>query len=381
MSVQLDLLADRGSLQVVVVSDEFSEFEPPRPETLVRSPKLGLFSRILANILSLCGIMPVGINPVGILRTRHRILKVIEGSPDVIWCYGLPQLFMVPRSLRRNAVLYVDIVDFEGYRDLEIVQMTEARLALVRRFLRVRNVRALRNASCVAIRRSKRCFISSETDRQALAEESVEVLPNALRPFSPSVDRSSIAPVPTFLFVGTLGYFPNADAVDWLVDEIWPLVRLQVPDAVVRVVGRGYSGDQSPSGAGVVMVGGSDDLRSEYCQAWAALIPLRVGSGTRLKALEAWANHVPVVSTTKGVEGLGAFDGDTVFIADTAQEFVDRVVELARESAAAEDVATRGYDLWRKQYTTEAVSEQLRQLLDADLTAHAAGTDTRRRGR
>ncbi len=198
--------------------------------------------------------------------------------------------------------------------------------------------------------------------------------PTPIGQFVPALDRSVVAPVPVFLFVGTLWYLPNQDAVEWLVTEIWPLVRLQVPDAELRVIGRGYSGLLPAAASGITMMGEVADLRPHYSDAWAAVIPLRCGSGTRIKALEAWANHVPVVSTTKGVEGLGAVDRDTVLIADSAQEFADRVVELVKYRAFAEDVATRGHALWRRQYTTEAVSEQLRQLLETDLTAHAAGT-------
>lgn len=324
-------------------------------------------ARLPATISTACGLYTRDVDVLGVIRFRRWIAKTATDSPDVVWCYGLSTFFMVPKQLRRTAIVYTDLVDFVGFRDVAVAELMEARWSVLRRFMRNRNIPALRRTSRIAIRGSRRSFISSETDRRALGGSGVEVLPNTSRPFQPALDRRILSSVPSFLFVGTLAYFPNQDAVEWLVSEIWPLVRLQLADAVVRVVGGGYTGRMPPPGSGVVMMGEVDDLRPHYSDAWAMLIPLRSGSGTRIKALEAWANNVPVVSTSKGVEGLGSTDGDTVLIADTAWDFAARVVQVAKDPVLGEEVAERAHGLCSRSYSTEVVSDQIRQMLDSDL--------------
>jgi hypothetical protein len=139
--------------------------------------------------------------------------------------------------MRRSAVVFTELVDFEGHRDLAMLGLGSGRWTAARYVLRRRNVAALRRVVRLVVRESQRCFISSETDRQALGDPDVQVLPNSGHRFEPATDRDLMSTVPSISFVGSLGYPPNGDAVTWMVADVWSLVRRQLPDVVLRVVG------------------------------------------------------------------------------------------------------------------------------------------------
>ena len=122
----------------------------------------------------------------------------------------------------------------------------------------------------------------------------------------------------TILFQGTLRYPPNADAARYLIDELRPAIVRLVPNAAVRLVGVttptiAALGDRP----GVTVVGRVPDIDTELARADLVLVPIRFGSGTRIKILEAFAHRIPVVSTVLGAEGLDVVDECHLLLADT----------------------------------------------------------------
>ena len=107
-------------------------------------------------------------------------------------------------------------------------------------------------------------------------------------------------------FVGDLSWPPNAEAVRWLRDRVWPELVRRRPKARAEILGRGAPPDLAPhaSGNGFVLLGEGGDTRPHWARASVAVVPLLAGGGTRLKILEAAASGVPVVATPVGAEGL-----------------------------------------------------------------------------
>lgn len=136
------------------------------------------------------------------------------------------------------------------------------------------------------------------------------------------------------LLVGNHRYAPNADGARWMAEEVFPLVAAAVPEATLELVG---PGSEHLGGRGVV-----DDLGPVYASAGVAVVPIRTGSGTRVKAVEAWAHEVPVVATTLGIEGLGATDGLDVVLADDAAGFAAAVVGLLTDPGRAAAIGRAG---------------------------------------
>jgi ABC-type polysaccharide/polyol phosphate transport system ATPase subunit len=106
-----------------------------------------------------------------------------------------------------------------------------------------------------------------------------------------------------------------------------------------------------------------DDVRPTVAQSWACVVPLRVGGGTRLKILEAMALGTPVVSTSKGAEGLEVTPGEDILIADEPTEFADAILRLLDDPARRAKLAANGQRLVRERYGWDQIGKKLDQLL------------------
>ncbi len=135
---------------------------------------------------------------------------------------------------------------------------------------------------------------------------------------------------PTILFVGSMDYHANVGAVTWFSLAAWPEIAAKHPDLHFTIVGR----DPAPAVRALAsdrihVTGTVDDVRAYYASAVAAVVPIRSGSGTRLKILEAMAAGVPVISTRIGAEGIEARHNMHLLLAESGAEIaaaVDRVV-------------------------------------------------------
>ena len=170
------------------------------------------------------------------------------------------------------------------------------------------------------------------------------------------------------LFVGSMDYHANVDAVVHFGREIWPNVHERIPELVFTIVGRDPATQVRELGAlpGVEVTGTVKDVRPYYHEAVAAIVPLNVGGGSRLKILEAMAAGVPVVSTTLGAEGLDVRHDHNILIADTNQGLSNALLLLAesaeqrlRLSAAARTLVYESYDWSRLGAALFAIYEGL----------------------
>ena len=154
----------------------------------------------------------------------------------------------------------------------------------------------------------------------------VGVLPNCIDVPATVAPRPSDVAAPRLLFVGNLTYAPNIEAVEWYLRHVHPIVRARHPSMSLRLVGRG--GARWLSTPGVDVAGLVDDLAPEYAAAHVVVVPLRRGSGTRIKVIEAWAQGVPVVATPAAVEGLECMNGTQVLLADDPSLFAASIEQL-----------------------------------------------------
>lgn len=153
------------------------------------------------------------------------------------------------------------------------------------------------------------------------------------------------------VLTGTLGYLPNVDAARYLGLEILPLVRAVRPTVTVRLVGQVNDHVRSMiTTHGVEVVGRVPDVLPYLADADVFVAPLRVGGGTRLKILEAFAAGLPVVATTKAVEGLDVENGVHALIADDAAGLARAIVILLEDEASRERLAVAARHLVEDRY-------------------------------
>jgi glycosyltransferase involved in cell wall biosynthesis len=173
----------------------------------------------------------------------------------------------------------------------------------------------------------------------AMGARRVCVVPNGVPPLS----RSLVAQRRDLVFVGSLDWRPNADAVVELAREIWPRCRELLPGARLVLVGRNPPQSVLSLAARDVIVAGSvPSVQPFLDSAFATAIPLRAGSGTRIKILEAWAAGVPVVASRIAAEGLPYRDGVDLLLAEEPDEFARALVRLWRDRPLAGRLIAEG---------------------------------------
>ncbi len=181
---------------------------------------------------------------------------------------------------------------------------------------------------------------------------------------------------PLVVFVGSMDWEANIDAVDYFCREIWPAVKRAVPGSRFRIVGRNpHPRVQKLAGDSIEVTGTVASVIEHYREAAINIVPLRIGGGTRLKIYEAMAMGKATVSTSIGAEGLDVNDGADIAIADSSEKFASSMIRLLKneglrrriEKAAAEQ-ATR-YD-WS--VITERFEDVLERVAGQRLGAHAS---------
>lgn len=199
----------------------------------------------------------------------------------------------------------------------------------------------------------------------------LEVVPNGVDTavFRPA---QSIQPQPhTLIYTGSVTYSANLDAVTYFIHEVLPLVRRQFPDT--RFIVTGGTGDVDVSALaaqpGVVFTGYLPDVATAVREAWATIVPLRQGGGTRLKVLEAMALGTPVISTRKGAEGLDVHSGSDIVLADTPTELAEAVASVFHDPALRAGLAANARQMVEEVYDWKVIGRRLLTLVEAVATA------------
>ena len=233
-----------------------------------------------------------------------------------------------------------------------------------------RRVRLLKQVDARRARRLERWAVDAYDATIAVSDDDARqlgtdiVVPNgvdtdAIRP-TPLPDR------PALVFVGTLGFLPNVEGIRWFCEQVLPEVARAVPDVRLTVVGRDPVPEVRALASDRVEVVASPPSVLPYVQqARVALVPIRIGSGTRLKALEAMAAGRPVVGTTIGLDGLGIVDGEHALVRDDAAGTAAAVTRLLQDDATAQRLVARGRAHVEQHYGWPTIGNRLVEHLEA----------------
>jgi glycosyltransferase involved in cell wall biosynthesis len=143
--------------------------------------------------------------------------------------------------------------------------------------------------------------------------------------------------------------------MDWFARQCWPLVKRQVPDVRLRVVGQDTHGSLQLFGPDIDRLGWLASATEEI-KTWSAMVvPIRVGAGTRIKIAHGFSQKCPVVSTTFGAYGYGAVDGREMYLADTAEEFARACIRVIREPESAAQIADRAWHQFLEKWSWDSI--------------------------
>lgn len=170
-----------------------------------------------------------------------------------------------------------------------------------------------------------------------------------------------------FVFLASSNHYPNLDAMAFLHSQIWPVIKQKLPEVKLYVVGNWSRKARQPyKDPNIIFTGFQPDL-SETMKDGILLVPLRIGSGIRVKILAGLACGTPIVSTTIGSEGLPLSHGSDILVADNAIQFAHAAIRLAQDVALRQTLSTNGQKVIKQHYSAEAVSLQ-RNLIYQTLT-------------
>lgn len=190
----------------------------------------------------------------------------------------------------------------------------------------------------------------SDADKAAIAAMGcattrIEVVPNGVDAKACAAVKAQMIP-DTVIYPGAVTYDANLDAVTWFAQQVWPLVQRSRPQARFLVTGKTDGVDTAALARtpGLVFTGYLADVRPAVAGAQVCVIPLRQGGGSRLKVLEAMALGVPVLSTSKGIEGLDLQPGQHCLVADEPAAFAAELELLLADPALGRRLAVAALD-------------------------------------
>lgn len=282
--------------------------------------------------------------------------QIGEFAPQMVVVSEVMAWSLAERLVPLGVPLVYDAANVES----RLFRQLADRAAGLDRFTFAIDARRVARDEAVLLDRAASVLAVSEHDRDELRRLSscgdVHVVPSSVP--SPatlwSVDRSAAS----VLFVGTLDYPPNVDAVGELVREVMPRVRRQV-DVRLIVAGR------RPTRAVADLLAGQPwaelhqdvpDLLSLYLSSRCAVLPLRSGGGTKLKAYEALAYGIPLVATPAALQGIPLRDGEAI-VGERPSDLADAVLELMSSDDAAANVGAAGRHAFEERLSWERASQ------------------------
>jgi glycosyltransferase involved in cell wall biosynthesis len=326
------------------------------------------------------------IRPPGLVAPPRRVLasamrQLFAGDGcDAIFAFRtrVAPIAWALRKFCRGAspTLMLDTDDIDSDAVRSFVEIQRKQLGRLTYWSRRIEVLKLRAAESRWFDRFRRVFVCSNVDRATLAQrypefgaEKFHVLPNVLRLPPKPLPCPGGSHEPTLLFVGTLTYTPNVDAIRYFCSDILPILRRRLDHSFrVYIVGRSPPleitrlQEVHPE---ICVRGNVPDLAEYYAQADVVIVPLRMGGGTRIKILEAMGYGRPVVSTSVGAEGLEFSHDREIIIADDAEAFASRCAALLADRDSSVQIAGHAFERCHELYSLEGLKARFRDYVDS----------------
>lgn len=217
-----------------------------------------------------------------------------------------------------------------------------------------------------SVREMDGCIAVSESDLKRLSNmgsKRAMLLPNCVDlNYYKQQERKQFTP--RIVFTGLMNWYPNVDAIDLFCKTVYSSLKEKIPDIEFYIVGRNPSQTilKYSSISGITITGEVADVRQFVADADICIVPLRIGGGTRLKILEYFAMHKPVISTSIGVEGIDVVNKEHLIIEDDISKFPDRIVELLANKKLQQKMVANSYKLVQEKYSWDNYEDELNKL-------------------
>jgi len=214
------------------------------------------------------------------------------------------------------------------------------------------------------------CTVVSEQEREQVLQvlpgySPIQIVPNGVDTAHYAADFGA-PEADSLVYSGALTYFANFDAMSFFLQEVFPLIRAQRSNVKLSITGRldGAPIDRLACHEGVVFTGYLGDVRPTIGRSWSSVAPLRIGGGTRLKILESLALGTPVVSTSKGAEGLDLEVERDILIADEPADFAAAILRLLQDRTLRDRLSHNGRQTVKTRYDWDIIGQQLDDFIE-----------------
>jgi glycosyltransferase involved in cell wall biosynthesis len=218
----------------------------------------------------------------------------------------------------------------------------------------------------------------SSTDAARLAALSasarIVVVPPPAAAEAPPVRAERLAGDPAFVWIGSAGWSPNAEAVRWLLDEIWPAVASRLPRAQLHGFGASRVAGATAHGSAITWHPAPADSRAVFAADAILLLPLTIAAGVRMRLLDAWSGGMPVIASPSAVEGLDTDDGRDVVIARDAAAFGEAAMRLAADADLRAQLAAGGRATIARRHTPAVIADAMLAAYHEAMERRAAGS-------
>ncbi len=266
-------------------------------------------------------------------------------------------LSLVRRHCPRARFIF-DTVDLHYLREQRLADL-ENSLALQQA------ARQTKRSELSVIDSADAVLVVSPAEVEVLAEDAPDALVHVLSNIHPvHGSRRAFEQRADLFFVGGYQHPPNVDAMMWFVQDVWPLIRAELPDVSFHMIGsKAPEQIRALAGEGVVFHGFVEDLERFLDGCRVAVAPLRYGAGVKGKVNMSMSYGQPVVATPIAVEGMYAESGREVLVADSEQAFADEVVRLYRDEALWNGISAAAIENVERHFSVAAARRSIEELV------------------
>ena len=280
--------------------------------------------------------VPYAVSKFTAREVRQIVKRKLDSREfDVAVCDFLAASLNFPKQLNTPTVLFQHNVEASIWQ-----RQAECEKHWLKKLVFTMEAAKMRRYEAAAVKRFHHIVAVSEIDRKLMVgvdPQSITVVPTGVDLQQFRGGEKSPALGHEVVFLGSMDWEANVDAVSYFCEKIWPKVLLDVPDAKFWIVGRNPHRSVKKLACDSVQVTGTVPSVIDYLRiASVVVVPLRIGGGTRLKIYEAMAMGKAIVSTAIGTEGLDVHDGQDIILSEKPEDFARQIVSLLRNEAARE---------------------------------------------
>jgi glycosyltransferase involved in cell wall biosynthesis len=319
----------------------------------------------IGRVLSLASAVPVAVASDRSAAGSACVSRALAAKPDVVVVDFPHAGVLVPRRIDAASVMFTHNVE------AEIFERHAARGKGIWRLVWADQSRKMNRFEGETLRRFDSVIAVSKRDADVLAKRyglaQVAEIDTGVDLDFFAASSADEAPDPgpdggTLVFTATMSWAANVEGIHFLLDEVWPSLVAARPRINAVIIGRNPPASLSDKikerGLNVTLTGFVDDIRPYVARGHVYVIPLFVGSGTRIKAFEAMAMGRPVISTSLGIEGLDVTDGEHFVRADDAEAFSRGILTLLDDRAARDRIAEAARRLMEDRFSWNKVAAQ-----------------------